>query len=808
MEHILNTLIHIVERNAISLKGKMHSLRRVIMRCISSHRDLYSSANHSPTKTTLHGHVRACIGFCFILFFLMIQNTTHAQEALDKSGPPSFPNTQSQRQVEKFLDENIPDPKAKPFEDPFTPIGRWAWGTCRAVALTGHYALVGQGYAYQVFDISDPASPQIVYDTTMEQPVTDIKIVDSLLFVLCPKSMFICSAKSLFPLVPLGRYDVVGISAQMQQMAFSGSSVYILSNYWGLLCVDISDIANPVRFASYLQGTFPFDIAMKGEIIYYAPDLPLVSIILLQAVRDSNYWREQYIDLGNTVTAVHIRDTLLFAGGYYGEVWIFDISDSWNIKLLDSLNVGSKVNSITDSGDNIYCATWDSGVAVINIADIMNPHKTMRTEKYYYLLRTATSGNIMFAWGLKGFDIFDISKKDSIEYVTYFPTGGVISGVAVKGTIALVAAGSAGQWTIDISDAEHPKPVMNLPTYNSTREVAITGNIACFLDQDIYAMARDSVFIMQFTGDGLMTRLSAIDVDPQSTCIAAQDSIVAVGTYNSVNIISIGDTYHPRLLSTLPFEQYGNLVSISGKYMTVVTMEVNPGISILDISDPSAPQPVTFVPGGAYGALLDDTLMFAAIDSIRIFNVANISLPYSIGSTPLTCSSGGLRFVRMKDFIYSAGATCLGVIRISDLRNPVQEGPIFQGYDVRGVDAKNDTFFVATGGTGLWIGKNNLVTSVSNSKPQNTPSEIALLDNYPNPFNPSTSIQYRLSSAQKVTLKIFDVLGREAATLVNEVKQAGTYTVTWNAKGFPSGVYFCRLTTEHQTFVRKIVLMR
>jgi hypothetical protein len=807
MEHIMNTLIHIAERIAISLKWKMHSLRRVIMRCISSHRDLYSSADHSPTKTTLHGHLRACIGFCFILFFLMIQNTTHAQEALDKSGPPSFPNTQSQRHTEKFLDDNIPDLKAKPYNDPFTGIGRWAWGTCRAVALTGNYALVGQGYMYQVFDISNPASPVLVYDTTMEQPVTDIKIVDSLLFVLCPKSMFICSAKSLFPLVPLGRYDVVGI-AQMQQMTFSDSSVYILANHWGVIVVDISDIANPVRYASYHKGTLPFGIASRGETIYYAADLPIVSLILLQVVRDSNYWREQYIDLGNTVTAVHIRDTLLFAGGYYGEVWIFDISDSWNIKLLDSLNVGSQVNSIADSGDNIYCATWDSGVAVVNISDVMNPRKTMQTQKYFYLQRTAAAGDVMIMGGLRGFDLFDISKKDSIEHKTYFPTGGEICGVAVKGNIALVAAGAAGQWVLDLSDATHPKPIMNLPSYNSTGDVAITGNIACFLDQHVYEVPRDSLFIVQFTDSGFMQRLSAIEVDPEATCVAVQDSIVAVGTYNSVNIISIGDPYHPRQLSTWAFGRYGNRVSISGKYMTVATRITNPGISILDISDPSTPQQITYLQCDALGSLIDDTLMFAAIDSFRIFTVSNPYSPVGMGAVFSPTYSDGQKLIRSGNFIYRFGGTNLGIIDVSDLHNPVEEGPIFQGYTVRGADVKKDTFFVATGNEGLWIGKNNLVTSVSNNKPNNIPLEIALSDNYPNPFNPSTSIQYRLSSAQKVTLKIFDVLGREAATLVNEVKQAGTYTVTWNAKDFPSGVYFYRLQAGNFSDVKKFILMK
>ncbi|MDP1994550.1 MAG: T9SS type A sorting domain-containing protein, partial [Ignavibacteria bacterium] len=80
-----------------------------------------------------------------------------------------------------------------------------------------------------------------------------------------------------------------------------------------------------------------------------------------------------------------------------------------------------------------------------------------------------------------------------------------------------------------------------------------------------------------------------------------------------------------------------------------------------------------------------------------------------------------------------------------------------------------------------------------------TPAQFSLSQNYPNPFNPSTAISYQLSAFSLVTLKVYDILGREVATLVNEYQQAGTYNVKFNARHFersreiPSGVYFYRL---------------
>jgi hypothetical protein len=91
-----------------------------------------------------------------------------------------------------------------------------------------------------------------------------------------------------------------------------------------------------------------------------------------------------------------------------------------------------------------------------------------------------------------------------------------------------------------------------------------------------------------------------------------------------------------------------------------------------------------------------------------------------------------------------------------------------------------------------------------------------LEQNYPNPFNPSTSIQYTVGSRQFVILKIYDVLGNEIATLVNEKKPAGSYTVEFNGANLTSGIYFYQLravdpeSSSGQSFVetKKMVLLR
>ena len=89
-----------------------------------------------------------------------------------------------------------------------------------------------------------------------------------------------------------------------------------------------------------------------------------------------------------------------------------------------------------------------------------------------------------------------------------------------------------------------------------------------------------------------------------------------------------------------------------------------------------------------------------------------------------------------------------------------------------------------------------------------SPVEFALEQNYPNPFNPTTTINYSIPEAGNVELRVYDVLGKEVVTLVNEEKAPGNYTAVLNASSFASGVYIYRLQTGSLSQTRKMILMK
>jgi phosphatidylserine/phosphatidylglycerophosphate/cardiolipin synthase-like enzyme len=99
------------------------------------------------------------------------------------------------------------------------------------------------------------------------------------------------------------------------------------------------------------------------------------------------------------------------------------------------------------------------------------------------------------------------------------------------------------------------------------------------------------------------------------------------------------------------------------------------------------------------------------------------------------------------------------------------------------------------------------VTDVEQIDP-NAPRAVSLAQNYPNPFRGSTSIVYAIPVAQQVSLRLYDVQGRELQTLVDQLQNAGRYRVDLSVRGLASGAYFCRLQVGKVVQQRKMVLLK
>ena len=114
---------------------------------------------------------------------------------------------------------------------------------------------------------------------------------------------------------------------------------------------------------------------------------------------------------------------------------------------------------------------------------------------------------------------------------------------------------------------------------------------------------------------------------------------------------------------------------------------------------------------------------------------------------------------------------------------------------------------VGDSGTVLKTMTGGTVTSVEHVNSY-TPDRFVLEQNYPNPFNPATTISYLLRSRERVKISIFNLLGHQIATLVDEIQNAGSHSIVWNASTVPSGVYFYRIRAGNFIESKKLTLMK
>jgi photosystem II stability/assembly factor-like uncharacterized protein len=129
-------------------------------------------------------------------------------------------------------------------------------------------------------------------------------------------------------------------------------------------------------------------------------------------------------------------------------------------------------------------------------------------------------------------------------------------------------------------------------------------------------------------------------------------------------------------------------------------------------------------------------------------------------------------------------------------------------YNLYGIHFRDENHGCVVGECGIILTTTDGGALSVNTISTGIPGKYSLSQNYPNPFNPSTNIKYQIINNKLVTLKIYDILGKEIATLINEKQTPGYYEINWDASGYPSGIYFYRLTTGDFSETKKMFLIK
>lgn len=288
--------------------------------------------------------------------------------------------------------------------------------------------------------------------------------------------------------------------------------------------------------------------------------------------------------------------------------------------------------------------------------------------------------------------------------------------------------------------------------------------------------------------------------NPTIFSVLLNQNQIWVGTSKGVYYEQGNGSWTP-VNSGFPFGENINVYSLNNNGNDVFAGSDRGVFKLIDTTWVEKSNDFAYTLGSADGYLFAGGGLFSGNVYMSTDNGDNWNLSLNVGAAMDILSIGS------NIFIASYGD---GVWRSTNYGNnwsQINDGFNTSAYKTFSLTKNNQDIFVGTETVGVWKRPlSQIVTAVENETI--TPTEFTLEQNYPNPFNPSTSIQYQISSISQVTLIVYDVLGNEIVTLVNEEKLAGSYEVTFDASGLASGIYLYKLTAGSFIQTRKMILVR
>jgi hypothetical protein len=719
----------------------------------------------------------------------------------------------------------------------FTVLGRWAWGYCLAVDTKDNFAFIGNGPTFQALDMTNLSSPTIVGEYVVTDRINDVVIRGNLAYVAMAQGLVVMDIADPAHPQQLGELYLSGIP---QQLVVEDSMAYVLSYFTGQMhVVDVSNPAQPVRRSGFGSGEFAYCIAVRSRYVYLG--IPNVPAGVLRIVNATNPDALSYRDttMGFIGRTAATADTLLLIGatprvGPSRTLKIFSVADPAYPRQIGEVAVpGSSSNTggIRVVGTKAYLAVLDTGVVEVDIADPTQPilQRVLNRRPLFAAagiksvsgVGLAPLGNYLFVAYYTGLLLVSKAQPDSMREICFFPTGGTALDVTAHNGLLYISSELAGIWILNVSDISHPLAVSNIQNGGSISGVIVSDTLIYVVNTP--SLASDSTRGLWIIGASDSTRPGFLSHYPGiSQCVSSYiratphtmfgKLILAGQTRGSVNdstfeVIDVADPRSPRRLGILR-GSYA-VSSIVSKDSIAYLATPDSGIIVVDLHDPESPERRGRVLERSIGLAINDSLLFsvAGPDSFHVLTVFDPLLPAVIGRATInTLNAFEQRLSVADEYVYLT-KRYLGAIDVHEPSQPFERGtaPFFSG--ATAVAAVNNTVFT-TDVLGLWILRNNLITEVKDPEGWQDRIRFELFQNFPNPFNPTTSIRFHLSKADQIRLEIFDLLGRVVGIPLNNHMQKGEYSVSLDGSRFPSGVYFYRLTSSQGSSTRRMLLIK
>ncbi|MCK4312574.1 MAG: T9SS type A sorting domain-containing protein [Candidatus Cloacimonetes bacterium] len=645
--------------------------------------------------------------------------------------------------------------------------------------------------------------------------------------------------------------DCFYVTENCLMIEVSGNIAYIANAYDGLLILDVSNPQSPQFLGSYDTPDCALSLAVLDTIVYIAD-----RNAGLQIIDVSDPPNPEFLGSLDSVHASHIRvfDTLVFITYYYGGFYIIDVSNPAYPTLVNGIeNIPEDVNDIIII-DSIAYVTTSDGFLIYDFSDptVFNLISTYETT---YAGAILISQNMAYlSCGYSGYKVLDISDISEPELIGVLKTPMCARNAVIEDNIAYIMDLYTGLEIYDISEPENPNLVGSVDTPNFATSISISEDIAYVTDYDSY------IRILDLSDPGFPYIINSYGIFYTVKDFLIVENYGYAITSHRLYIFRLDNLVYPEIISYIETDHDNKAIAYSNSHIYLASS--SQGIKIINVNNPQNPYIVgeCDTPGNAYDLVISGDIVYVAdgYTGLIIIDASDLSnpfiLPYlSTPSTPNNVSS----LVKTDNILYLA---CnYDGLKVVDINNPTS--PIFLLTIINRPDSKfktkpiiiNDKLIVedrnwneiltfditvpanpelintyiwnlstrdwevyedylvtVNGYNGVSILDLESITSINENQIVQPDIE---LNNYPNPFNPTTMISFSIPEASKVELSIYNIKGQKVKTLVNSKFIKGNHLIIWNGndesgKQVASGVYFYKLKAGKYTKTKRMILIK
>lgn len=711
--------------------------------------------------------------------------------------------------------------------------------------VDGNKLFVVSGNYLEVFDISIEDKflklGEYYYSTDNNSHPTQIKVVGNFLYSNNGnKGLFVIDISD-FESIRTRASFIPSITNTAQGFSINNNLIFMKQVIgYGSSSILFADISNPLQINEVGSYTLPFysesfSIASKDSYMYivakkyYEFNYAGADLIIVD-ISNLNNPVEIYSE-HSSYSGIAVKDDYLFTSDPSDKLKIFDTSDKSNPVLINeiSYDITSNytkgisfeididnlvVSQLTETGNRncwlYYLDSMGNPEIVDSIEldyEINNPHKNIKIKQ-----------NKLFTNKNRSVEIYDISSRKIIfEKKLEFLDGFSARDILREDNYAYLL-GNNGLYILDVSESGVPmlKSNLNLPTSNSLVKK----------DQYIYVSGSTDLYIIDVSDPSNPIKTTYLDSYGWSYDVFVKDDFAYL-TYSDYDwnspsdgfkIIDIKDKENPIDLGFVNVGLIGQGIYADSQYVYLVTgafsnktPDSTSGLHIYDVSNLADVRQISYLntPGQCAEIEVIDDFAFIANgdDGVQIVDLSDKFEPKIISSYNI---NGFTYDIAYDDSLLcvAAGISGLYVLDIRDILLP----NLIVNYNSTGitfgVEVENENILIADGNSGIYELKLNYSDKLDSTDNIDKYAEPTLLDNFPNPFNSGTTINYYLPFDTFLEIIIYDALGSEVEILEASNQLKGWHSIIYYPESISSGMYFIALKTNNNFILNKIVYLK